>query len=243
MQPVLVVEHEAQCPPALFGRWLTEAGCELDVRRPYRGDTLPTNLTGHQSMVVLGGSMDAYSDAQQPWLSEVKALVRSAVADSTPTLGICLGLQLITVALGGEVHRNPDGQQIGVLPVGWLDNAEDDALFSSLTWLRVAVQWNDDVVRDLPETAVLLAETPRGEVQAAAFAPQMWGVQWHPEVGAEIVAEWADSDRDAVLERGVDIDEHIASVAAAHEELQEWRGLAAGFATLSREMAGSTWHG
>jgi len=243
LAPVLVVEHEAQCPPGLVGRWLTEAGCELDVRRPYRGENLPTDLTGHRSMVVLGGSMDAYSDAHHPWLSDVKALVRSALGDSTPTLGICLGLQLMTVALGGEVHRNPDGQQIGVLPVGWLDTAEDDALFSSLTRLRVAVQWNDDVVRDLPRSAVVLAETPRGEVQAAAFAPQMWGVQWHPEVGEQIVAQWGDSDRDAVLERGVDIDEHIAAVAAAHEELQEWRALAAGFARLSREMAGSTWHG
>ena len=243
VQPVLVVEHEAQCPPGWIGDWLIEAGCELDVRLPYRGDKLPTDLTGHQSMVVLGGSMDAYSDVQQPWLSEVKALVRSAVENSTPTLGICLGMQLITVALGGEVHRNPYGQQIGVLPVGWLATAEDDPLFSSLTRLQVAVQWNDDVVRDLPGGAVVLAETPRGEVQAAVFAPQMWGVQWHPEVGEEIITRWADVDRDAVLERGVDVDEHIAAVAAAREELQGWRDMAAGFARLSREMAGSAWRG
>ena len=238
-----MVEHEAQCPPGWVGDWLTEAGCELDVRRPYRGDLLPADLTQHHSMVVLGGSMDAYSDAAHPWLTSVKSLICGAVEDSTPTLGVCLGLQLITVALGGEVHRNPNGQQIGVLPVGWLPAARDDTLFSSLTQLRAAVQWNSDVVRDLPGTAVVLAETPRGEVQAAAFAAQTWGVQWHPEVGEEIIARWADSDRDEVLRRGLDVDGYVADVAAAHAELQAWRRLTIGFAGLSRETAEPTWHG
>lgn len=240
LQPVLVVEHEAQCPPGWMGDWLSEADCQLDVRRPYLGDPLPADLTEHASMVVLGGSMDAYADADHPWLTGVKSLVRSAVEDSTPTLGICLGLQLITVGLGGEVYRNPHGQQIGVLPVEWLPAADDDPLFASLTGLRGAVQWNDDVVRTLPARSVVLAETARAEVQAVAFAPHMWGVQWHPELGEEIVAQWADDDRDAVWERGVDVDEYVAEVAAAHDELQGWRALATRFAELSRGTAGST---
>ena len=235
MQPVLVVEHEEQCPPAWMGEWLSEAGCDLDVRRPYRGDSLPADLARHQSLVVLGGSMDAYADADHPWLPELKALLRAAVEDRTPTLGVCLGMQLITVALGGAVHRNPLGQQIGVLPVGWLPAASEDILCSSLTGLRVAVQWNDDVVRDLPPGAVVLARTPHREVQAAEFAPRMWGVQWHPELGEEIVARWAESDRDAVWERGVDVDEYVAEVAAARTELRRWRALATAFAALSRE--------
>lgn len=243
MAPILVVEHESQCPSGWMGDWLTEAGCELDVRRPYRGDPLPTDLSTHRSMLVLGGSMNAYDDASHPWLTDVKALVRNAVEDQTPTLGICLGMQLVTVALGGHVHRNPLGQQIGVLPVGWLPAARDDVLFSSQTGMRVAVQWNDDVVRDLPAAAVVLAATARGELQAAAFAPQMWGAQWHPELGEEIVALWAEEDRDAVLERGIDVDEYVAQVAAAHEELQGWRALADAFAQLSRATSGTTWNG
>ncbi len=226
-----------------MGDWLSEAGCVLDVRRPYSGDILPADLTGHRGMVVLGGSMDAYAEAAFPWLADVKSLVRMAAEDSTPTLGICLGLQLITVALGGEVQRNPRGQQIGVLPVGWLPAARDDELLSSLTGMAVAVQWNDDVVRSLPRGTVVLAETARAEVQAAAFGPRMWGVQWHPELGEEIVSVWADNDRDAVRERGVDVDEYVAQVGAAHDQLQGWRGLATAFAGLSRDMAGSPWRG
>lgn len=235
--PVLVVEHEGQCPPGWVGEWLTAAGHRLDVRRPYRaGEELPTDLSGHRSMVVLGGSMDAYSDEAHPWLTRVKQLVREAAADRVPALGICLGHQIAAVALGGAVQANPRGQQIGVLEVGWTPAAADDPLLSGLTGARVAVQWNNDVVHVLPPGADALARTPHGEVQAARHAPTVWGVQSHPEAGEEIVRAWADNDRDQALERGVDVDEYVAHVAAAREELRRsWQPLATRFAGLSRE--------
>jgi GMP synthase (glutamine-hydrolysing) len=236
-QPVLVVEHEQQCPPGWVGEWLVEAGCSVDVRRPHRGDHLPEDLSGHRSMVVLGGSMNAYAEADHPWLGRVKALVRAAVADLTPVLGICLGHQLVAVALGGAVHTNPRGQQIGVLAPGWLPEAFEDGLFSSVAGAAVSVQWNNDVVSVLPPDAVVLARTPHGEVQAARFAPTVWGVQSHPEAGEEIVRAWAENDRDDALERGVDVDSYLRDVAAAREDLRRsWQPLAAGFAQLTRDV-------
>lgn len=194
-------------------------------------------------MLVLGGSMDANADASYPWLTEVKSLIVGAVADGTPTLGICLGLQLMTVALGGEVHENPLGQQIGVPRVGWLPAAHDDVLFGPLTGARIAVHWNNDVVRGLPTTSVVLAQTERGEIQVVRFAPAMWGGQWHPEVGEEIVKQWAEDDRDGTRERGEDIDAYVAQVAAAHAELRSsWRQLAVGFGAMSRDPV-PTWSG
>ena len=240
--PVLVVEHEAQCPPGWVGEWLTAAGLRLDVRRPYlTGEELPTDLSGHRSMVVLGGSMDAYSDDAHPWLTGVKRLVREAAADGVPALGICLGHQLAAVALGGAVQVNPRGQQIGVLEVGWTAAAAEDPLLSALTSARVAVQWNNDVVHVLPPGATVLACTPHGEVQAARYAPTVWGVQSHPEAGEEIVRAWADHDRDHALERGVDVDQYVDHVAAAREQLRRsWEPLATRFAGLPRGAL-ATW--
>jgi GMP synthase (glutamine-hydrolysing) len=187
-------------------------------------------------MVVLGGEMGAYDDAAHPWLAEVKDLVRAAAEVGPPVLGVCLGLQLAAVALGGAVRVNPLGQQIGVLGVGWTASSYDDPLLGELARLgdRVpAVQWNNDVVHRLPEGAVLLAETARGELQAARLASYVWGVQWHPEAGEEIIRPWADHDRDDAAERGVDLDRYVQDVADARDGLRRtWRGLAERFAAL-----------
>lgn len=236
IQPLLVVEHEAQCPPGWLGEWLVAAGAELDVRRPYAGDQLPEDLAAHSGMLVLGGEMGAHDDATSPWLGDVKRLVRGAVTEEVPVLGVCLGLQLAAVALGGEVGANPRGQQIGVLEVGWSDAARDDRLVGTLAVREgpsPAVQWNNDVVTRLPPGAVSLARTGRDELQAARLAPTVWGVQWHPEAGAEIIGPWAEHDRDDALERGVDLDAYVGEVAAARDELRAaWRPLADAFAVV-----------
>jgi GMP synthase (glutamine-hydrolysing) len=234
---VLVVEHETSCPSGWIGEWLVEAGVTLDVRRPHAGDTLPEDLHEHAGMLVLGGSMGADDDADHDWLTPTKDLIRLAVETTTPTLGICLGHQLAAVALGGKVARNRGGQQIGVLDVGWTDAARDDLLLGPLSGPARAVQWNNDVVTELPDGAVVLARTPAGELQAARFAPSVWGVQWHPEAGEEIIRTWAEEDRDQAVERGVDLDAYVADVAAAHEEQRRtWRGLATGFAEVTRQV-------
>jgi len=228
---VLVVQHQDDCPPAMVGDWLVEAGCVLDVRRPYAGDALPDDLSGHDTFVVLGGSMGANDDADHPWLAPTKDLVRDAVERRTPTLGICLGHQLVAVALGGAAARNPRGQQLGLLAMGWTDDAGHDDLMGDLLDTNVAVQWNDDIVTDVPAGTVVLARTPEGEIQAARFAPSIWGVQLHPEVDDRILKEWADEDPNRYAE-GV-IDEVLARIAAAREDLVAgWRPLARAFASL-----------
>jgi len=221
-----------------MGEWLTEAGLVVHVRRPYAGDALPRDLRGHAGMVVLGGEMGAYDDAAHPWLTEVKDLCRTAVATGTPVLGICLGHQLLAVALGGEVARGPHGQQIGVLEVGWTGEAYVDPLLAPVAALddAPAVQWNNDVVTRLPDGATALARTPRGELQAARFGSAAWGVQWHPEAGVDIIRPWAVHDRDDAVERGVDVDAYVEDVAAAGDQLRRtWRVLAEAFATVCRE--------
>lgn len=235
MTRVLVVEHDAQCPPALFGAWLEAAGCELDVRRPYAGDPLPDHV-GHDALVVLGGPMGAGDDEKHAWIGPVKELLRDAHAAAVPTLGICLGHQLIAAALGGTVEPNPRGQQVGLLDVGWTRAAVADPLLGSLATPRRGVQWNDDVVTTLPGGATLLAETPDGEVQAVRYGERMWGVQLHPEVDDVVLRPWADEDRGSHETRGIDTDALLDAVRAARAELDAaWRPLAVAFAGLVQD--------
>jgi GMP synthase (glutamine-hydrolysing) len=228
---VLVVQHQDDCPPALVGEWLREAGARLDVRRPYAGDPLPGDLAGHDALLVLGGAMGAYDDRDHPWLAATKRLVRDAVARRTPTLGICLGHQLIAVALGGDVARNPRGQQLGLLPMGWTEAAGQDELMVGLVGTGVGIHWNDDIVTCAPDGTAVLAQAPDGELQVARFAPTVWGVQLHPEVDETILQEWAEEDPDRYAE-GV-LEDVLARIAAHREELEAgWRPLARGLAAL-----------
>lgn len=226
---ILVVQHERECPPALLGRWLADAGASLDLRRPFAGDPLPPSLHRHCGLLVLGGHMGAHDDDRYPWLGRVKALFRDAADRQVPALGVCLGHQLAAVGLGGDVRRNPRGRQQGLHPVGWTADAATDPLLGPLSGPRRGVQWNDDVVTRLPEGTTVLASTPRGEVQAARFADTVWGVQLHPEADAEVVAGWVALDPGAAAEHD------LASVAAAASELDRaWRPLADAFAAISR---------
>lgn len=233
---MLVVEHQASCPPHLAGTWLSEAGCALEVCRPYAGDDLP-DLTSYDGVLVLGGDMGAHDDDTVAWLTPLKAGLRDAVAAGTPLLGICLGHQVIAAALGGRVGRNPRGPAVGPQPVGWTEAATGDAWVGGRTGAEVAIHWNNDVVVRLPGDAVVLARSPGGEVQVARFGPRAWGIQAHPEVDADVVRHWAASDRDDHLALGLDQDAVLAAIDAVAADLaRHWQPLVARFAVVAHEV-------
>ncbi|MFZ1410237.1 MAG: type 1 glutamine amidotransferase, partial [Micropruina sp.] len=124
---VLMIQHQAECPPARFGSWLGEAGVALTLWTP---DLPMPELSCVDGLVILGGVMGATDDQDAPWLPLVRQTIRQAAGHGLPTLGICLGHQLAAVALGGRVQRNPHGKQRGVTPIGWTDGAHLDPLFS-----------------------------------------------------------------------------------------------------------------
>ncbi len=229
---VLVVEHDPHCPPALFGTWLADAGAEVEICRPYAGDQLPAT-PDHDALLVLGGPMDA-GDSSHAWLEPTRALIRAAAERQVPTLGICLGHQLCALAFGGDVGRNPLGQQVGLYDVGWTEAAADDSLLGALAAGGRGVHWNDDLVLELPADSVALAVTPGDEVQAARFAPTVWGVQWHPEVDVEVLRQWADEDAERHLAGGIDQEDVLATIGRAAGELETtWRPLAEGLVRLA----------
>lgn len=230
---LLVIQHEDACPPAWFGAWLREAGLQLTIVRAHRGDTIPSTCAGHRGLLVLGGEMGANDDSTVPWLEHTRSLLTAAVRDGVPTLGICLGHQLLTVALGGTVTRNPHGLAKGLTSVTLTLAGHDDALLGGFDGTR-SIQWNHDIAARLPAGAVALATAPDGTVQAARFGPVAWGVQFHPEAAPAVFRSWTT---DKELPGGVraKLEPIAAQVDAAEAELRAtWQPLAARFAEVVR---------
>jgi len=227
---LLVVEHEQDAPPEYVGEWLVAEGVDLDVRRPYDAGALPADLDAHAGLLVLGGEMGAYDDAAYPWLTPTKELIRLAVQQHKPVWGICLGHQLMTVALGGSVQVNPAGRAGGLTPIGWHEASTHDPLCAGVPRDAIAVQWNNDIARDLPDGGVVLATGPDGSAQVVRFADRAWGVQFHPEVGGDVFALWTAAARER--EPGdTAVDAALDAIRAHEPQLREtWRPMAKAFA-------------
>lgn len=132
------------------------------------------------ALVVLGGSMSCQDDAEAPWLAPTRQLISRTVRAGTPFLGICLGHQLATVALGGQVCTS-DHFCLGAAEMHLTPEGKKDPLLSVYDGHR-GIHFNNDVAVVLPEDAVLLARDPTGQIEAVRFAERAWGGTVSPRV-------------------------------------------------------------
>jgi GMP synthase-like glutamine amidotransferase len=239
----LVIENDPDDDPRLFGEWLPEAGLELVVVKPHDGDALPADLDGYAALVVLGGGQHAYrgpaGEPGAPWFPQLESLLRKAVRRSVPTLGICLGAQLLAVAQNGTVAPAPAGPEIGARLVAKRDAAERDPLFGPVPMLPDVVQWHHDEVTELPLGAVLLATSTDYVVQAFRIGECAWGVQFHPEADAAMVAGWAATNATLLADLGRTAAEVVGGIDALVDDLFEaWQPLATRFAAIARGELG-----
>ena len=163
----------------------------------YAGEPLPDPAT-YAGLLVLGGAMGANDDADARGWPAVRERIRAHAADGVPALGICLGHQLARRG-ARRPGRRPTRtvSTVGLLDAG-LDvrGRRDDPLMSAVATPRRGVQWNDDVVAELPAGAVVLARAEAARCRRPGSRRRVWGVQLHPEVDASDLGPWAEADRD-----------------------------------------------
>lgn len=231
--PVLVIQHEPGVGLGRFGPWLTEAGIEVAIVQAKAG--LPVSLADYEGLIVLGGTMAAWADEDAPWLPRVRELLRVAVDHSVPTLGLCLGGQLLALALGGRVERGPAGWEVGVTEVVPTAAAGTDPLTAHVPPEGLpAAQWHSDAVLTLPVGATLLLTGAAYENQLFRVGDRAWGTQFHPEVTVEDFCGWGE----VAPPDGIDVPAAYARVRSDGEALAAaWRPLATGFVRVVQDAA------
>jgi GMP synthase (glutamine-hydrolysing) len=234
---LLVVQPDELCPPGHLADWLSP----FRVCRAYGGDPVPETADGITGLIVLGGLPSVHDADRVPWLTPIKTLLADAVRQEVPTLGICLGHQLLADALGGKVISRPQGQNARVLRPVWTAEAAADPLVGLVSARPPAVAWNADTVAVPPPGAVELAASDDGDLLSFRIGRSAWGVQWHPEASYRIVKGWYEAQCAAGTARP-ELERGLAEIRAAETEMYAaWRPLALAFAALatgSREPAG-----
>ncbi len=238
---VVIVQPDVLCPPSELGRWLDEEKVSWTCVRPFDGDAVPALLDAH-GLVVLGGDMSSLDDGDYPWLEDIRALQRAAAERGQPSLGICLGAQLMAQAFGGGTAVGDRGLEAGVAEVGWLPGAQDDSLVAGLASPFVAGTMHSDAVVVLPADAVRLGSGDMYPNQVFRVGQCSWGVQFHPEINHGVYQSWVDATgtepqkRQAMLVGGEELLEVEDLVLRANQELVR------NFASVVRRAAtGGEW--
>lgn len=184
MANVIAIRHVHFEDLGVLGRMLCRRGHRVSYLNAWCDDLAPAREAN--LLVVLGGPIGAYEAESYPFLATELALVGERLRTGRPVLGICLGHQIMALALGAEVAPGPR-RELGYFPVELTDRGLRSPL-AHLAELAV-LHWHGDCAA-LPEGADLLALTPDCGVQAFAVAGHGLALQFHVEVEAAGLEAW-----------------------------------------------------
>ena len=160
----MVLQHHRAEGLGNIEQWFTAQGFSWSI---YQFEQLlPTNFDAFDGIIVLGGPMHA--DESNPRLRQELGLIEHFIKQQKPTLGICLGAQLVAYSLGASILPMAQ-EECGWLPITTTDNQ----------CLQVA-QWHEQQC-NLPDGAILLASSDLCRVQMFSYQQHVLATQFHPE--------------------------------------------------------------
>jgi GMP synthase (glutamine-hydrolysing) len=181
----LVLRHVAFEDLGSFEKPLIEAGFAVEYRDVAAGNLLRGG-PDPDLLIVLGGPIGAYEETAYPFILDELSLLKRHMDRGRPTLGICLGAQLMARALGARVYPGPE-KEIGWKPIELTPPGAKSPL-RHLDGIPV-LHWHGDTF-DLPDGCDLLASTDICRQQAFSKGPNILGLQCHLEITASAMEYW-----------------------------------------------------
>lgn len=220
---VLIVENMKGTPFGQVGVALHEIGAELDIRRPWSGEALPADASGHDGLVVLGGEQNALDDHSYPYLPALARLMRDFGEADRPVLGICLGSQLLARAYGA-VNLLGQTPEFGWQRVELTDAGATDPVLAGLARSFPIFEWHSDTYT-LPEGAVRLASNTAAQNQCFRIGRASYGMQFHFEASRAVVEEWNTTYAEMIRKNQPDWLPNYAAAAEKYGEVADAAGL------------------
>jgi GMP synthase (glutamine-hydrolysing) len=181
---VLILQHVPWEGPAILGDRLTSQAV------PWRSGSFlygppPTDLSDIGGLAILGGPMGALDFERYPGLREEAELVRSVVDRGLPLLGICLGHQILSTALGAKLHSGA----VNEVGIGMIDVVADDRALGAPASTAPVLHWHTDVV-EAPAGAAIVASSAQTPNQAQRIGDLIFSTQFHVEVDRQMLDDW-----------------------------------------------------
>ncbi|MFT8395127.1 glutamine amidotransferase [Propionibacterium sp.] len=198
MPTLTVVQHVAFEDLGAYEPVLLDYGYEIQVLQAGVDDLAPIKTA--DLAIVLGGPIGVGDVDRYPWLAQELATVSDRVNSGRPTLGICLGAQLMASALGARVA--PTGtKEIGYAPLELTIDGRNSILAPFAN--QPVLHWHGDHF-EIPMGAKLLASTPICTEQAFALGPNLLGFQFHIEVRPDHIERWLIGHTQELGDAGID---------------------------------------
>ena len=185
MKPILIFRHVTCEGPGYLGTFLKNNNIPYEIICIDEGIAVPQNLDTVSGLVFMGGSMNVTDSLE--WMNDEQKLIRKAINKNIPIMGICLGAQLMSAALGGKVTHDPN------MEIGW-HKVEPDIKNKDNEWLKglpkdlIPFHWHADTF-SIPKEATVLLHSQCRKNQAFSIKNSI-AMQFHLEMTIEMTKEW-----------------------------------------------------
>lgn len=191
--------HASFEKPGVIEHWAKKNGHSIQKVNPYRGETLPS-VDAFDFLVVMGGPQSPLEMDKSPYLQDEIMLIKQAIDSNKRIIGVCLGAQLISEALGAKTERSPH-REIGMHLLELLDDAKHDPVFSHFPAKFEVMHWHNDMP-GIPEGAVLLAKSAGCPRQAYRYGDRIYGFQCHFEFTNDLLKGMIENCVGDLVEKG-----------------------------------------
>ncbi|NNM58402.1 MAG: C26 family cysteine hydrolase domain-containing family [Legionellales bacterium] len=168
----------------IIQNWCRENGYQLSATLPFEGEKLP-DISEVDFLIIMGGPQCAVHLDQYPYLYDEIEFIKKSIEHNKPTLGICLGAQLIGASLGANTEHSPN-QEIGVFPVTLTHAGTTDPIFKAFSPTFNVMHWHSDMP-GIAKDVVILAKSEGCPRQAFRYGDRVYGLQFHLEITNELL--------------------------------------------------------